>query len=219
LRRDFRLEKRGSQFVARYQKESPVIKPNLCSTSPKSTQTDPETSACAPAKSACCAGSSGETAPASQPEPQFETVRIEKITSACSLCDDYARKHAAKPVVVMSCEGACLRGEISRQAANHLCHVLAPEKTVRLCLGGAFTKDTGQRALVRNAPRVLALEGCSVRCASRMMRGHLPDMKAEVIITEALCDFDRSLFGIEELPATHLRDLGRAVAERVAVKI
>jgi len=25
-----------------------------------------------------------------------------------------------------------------------LCHKLAPEKTIRLCLGGAFTKDAGQ---------------------------------------------------------------------------
>lgn len=40
-----------------------------------------------------------------------------------------------------------LRGEVARQAANMLCHTLAPEKTVRICLGGAFTKDTGQRNL------------------------------------------------------------------------
>lgn len=198
-----------------------MTKPNHSASQPKCAQTDAtaETTARAPVKTGCCAGSSGDADSARKPEPQFETVRIEKVTGGCTLCDDYAQKHASKPVVVMSCEGACLRGEISRQAANHLCHALAPEKTVRLCLGGAFTKDTGQRALVRNAPRVLALEGCATRCASRMMRGHLPDLKAEVIITETLGDFDRSLFGIEELPAAHLRDLGRAVAERVAAKL
>ena len=46
------------------------------------------------------------------------------------------------------------RGEIARRAANLVCHKLAPEKTVRICLGGAITKDTGQRNLVRNAQRV-----------------------------------------------------------------
>lgn len=178
---------------------------NRCNT-PSCTQTDT-------AKSSCNAGPTGDTCPS---EPQYETVRIEKTTAGCSLCDDYARKQAAKPVVVMSCEGACLRGEISRQAANHLCHALAPDKTARLCLGGAFTKDTGQRALVRNAQRVLALEGCPIRCASRMMRGHLPDLKAEIIITETLCDFDRSLFGIDDLPPDRLCELGRTVAERIA---
>ena len=77
----------------------------------------------------------------------------------------------SKPVAVMSCEGACLRGEVARRAANILCHSLAPEKTARICLGSAFTKDTGQRALVRNAPRVIALEGCAINCSSRMMAG------------------------------------------------
>src|SRR5512145_3353785 len=90
----------------------------------------------------------------------YEVVRIEKTKSSCRLCEDYAARHGSKTVVVMSCEGACLRGEVARQAANILCHSLAPEKTVRICLGGAFTKDSGQRELVRNAGRLIALEGC-----------------------------------------------------------
>ena len=60
----------------------------------------------------------------------------------------------------MSCEGACLRGEVSRRAANILCNSIAPDRTVRICLGCAFTKDAGQRALVRNAAKVVAIEGC-----------------------------------------------------------
>jgi uncharacterized metal-binding protein len=146
-------------------------------------------------------------------------VRIEKTKSNCSLCEDYARAHPHKPIVVMSCEGACLRGEISRQAANHLCHRLAPDQTVRLCLGGAFTKNTGQRALIRNAARVVALEGCSIRCASRMMRGHLPDLEPEVFVTDGMCDFDRSRFRIDELPEEEIRELGRSVATQVAGRL
>jgi hypothetical protein len=73
--------------------------------------------------------------------------------------------------------GGCLRGEISRLTANAVCRLL-PEQTVRICLGGAFTKDTGQRALVRNAKRVVALE---------------------VIHTDGLARFDKKLFGIEAL--------------------
>ncbi len=194
-----------------------------------------------PTSSPCCAGQANEgattnpssatrsapsTTGAAQPcacgdkaEAEFETVRIEKTKGGCSLCDDYAKAHSDKPVVVMSCEGACLRGEISRQAANLLCHELAPEKTVRLCLGGAFTKDAGQRALVRHAGKVVALEGCATRCASRMMRGHLPELSPEVIVTDALCDFDRALFGIDELPAEATRELGRTVATKVVSRL
>ena len=79
---------------------------------------------------------------------EYEVAKIRKTTNVCPMCEDYARAQAPKPIAIMSCEGACLRGEVSRQAANIICHKLAPEKTVRICLGGAFTKDTGQRSLV-----------------------------------------------------------------------
>jgi uncharacterized metal-binding protein len=128
-----------------------------------------------------------------------EVIAIRKTKASCSLCDDYARGHSAKPIAVLSCEGACLRGEISRQTANIVCNQLAPERTVRICLGGAFTKDTGQRALVRKAEKVVALEGCAIECASRMMRAVLPDRTIEVIHTDRLARFDKWLFEINAL--------------------
>lgn len=163
--------------------------------------------------------SSARTSHRRAADPGFETVRIAKTDVVCSLCEDYGREHAGKPVVVMSCEGACLRGEIARRAANHLCFALAPEKTVRLCLGGAFTKDGGQRQLVRNAERVVALEGCAIRCASRMMQGHVPELTPEIFVTDGMCEFDRSLFGIETLPSEAVEELGRTVAHRIAERI
>ena len=172
----------------------------------------PPAGACSDAEGAGCGCSE-------PPIPEFETVRIEKTKASCSVCEDYASAQASKPIVVMSCEGACVRGEISRQAASCLCHELAPEKTARICLGGAFTKDGGQRALVGNAKRVLALEGCAIRCASRMMRGHFPELVTEVIVTDGLCDFDRSLFGVDTLSPEELRTLGRTVATKVATKL
>ncbi len=102
----------------------------------------------------------------------YETVRIEKTNNVCPFCEDYAERQASKPVAVFSCEGACLRGEVARRAANLICHSLAPEKTVRVCLGSAFTKDTGQRNLVRKASKVIAIEGCFINCSSRMMKGY-----------------------------------------------
>ncbi|MHB8855072.1 MAG: putative zinc-binding protein [Bellilinea sp.] len=150
---------------------------------------------------------------------EFETIRIKKTRSSCSLCEDYAKKHAVKPIAILSCEGACLRGEISRQAANRICFRLAPEKAVRICLGGAFTKDTGQRALVRNASRVVAIEGCPIRCASRMMQGVLSDLQPEVIVADALYDLDGEYFGIDEVPENQIRELAETVATKVLIKL
>jgi len=149
----------------------------------------------------------------------YEVVHIEKANGNCNLCEEYAERHRNKSVAVMSCDGACLRGEISRQAANILCHTLAPEKTVRICLGGAFTKNTGQRGLVRNTARLLALEGCPVNCASRMMRGAIEGLTPEIVRTDGLCDFNRNLFGIEEMSPEEIQVLARTVALKIAATL
>ena len=145
----------------------------------------------------------------------FEIVKIRKTQASCSLCEDYAARQSAKPIAILSCEGACLRGEISRQAANMVSHSLAPDKTVRICLGGAFTKNTGQRNLVRNAGRVVAIEGCPIMCATRTMQGVIPDLKTEVIFADKLCSFDQSLFGVDEMSDAGIQACAREAAQKI----
>ncbi len=154
-----------------------------------------------------------------QQSGDYETVKMERTHNVCPLCEDYAKKQASKAVAVMSCEGACLRGEVARQAANILCHTLAPEKTVRICLGGAFTKDTGQRSLVRNARRLISLEGCFINCSSRMMKGVIEGLQPEVIVADQLYDFDRNIFGIDEMPPEQILAHARTVAQQIAATL
>lgn len=73
---------------------------------------------------------------------------------------DYAKKNSTNltKIAIISCEGACARGEVSRRAANLISHKIAKENTVRICLGGAFTKEGGQRELVRKADKAIAIE-------------------------------------------------------------
>lgn len=162
----------------------------------------------------CCGTESKE-----QKGRDYETVRIEKTSNVCPMCEDYAKKQASKPVAIMSCEGACLRGEVARRAANLICHSLAPEKTVRICLGGAFTKDTGQRNLVGKAKRVIALEGCFINCSSRMMKSVISELEPEVIVADKLYDFDRSLFGIDEMSEDQIKMHSNEVAKRIVDSI
>lgn len=151
--------------------------------------------------------------------PEYEIVRIEKAVGVCPACEDYARRNAGKPVVVMSCEGACLRGEVARRAANLLCHSLAPESTVRLCLGGAFTKDGGQRTVARNAPTLIAIEGCFLECGTRMMKGVARRIAADVVIADKLYEFDRRLFGIDEMPSGEIERHASTVAHAVLARL
>jgi uncharacterized metal-binding protein len=148
-------------------------------------------------------------------DKQYETVLIEKTKNVCPLCEDYSKEQSSKPVAVLSCEGACLRGEISRQAANKICFDLAADSTVRICLGGAFTKDTGQRDLVKNADKVIAIEGCFINCASRMMKGVIPELKLEIVIADKLYDFDKNLFGINEMSSEEISIHAEEVANKV----
>jgi len=144
-----------------------------------------------------------------------ETIHLEKAKAGCSLCEAYAAGEAGKPIVVMACEGACLRGELARLAANHLCDELAPGRTARLCLGGAFTKDTGQRNLARRAPRVIAIEGCPTACASRMMKAVLPELQPEIQWIPKLTAFDGSLFAIKEMPEAERKAQAARAAQTI----
>jgi len=146
---------------------------------------------------------------------EYETAKIMKTDNTCPMCESYSKEQASKPIAIMCCEGACLRGEIARQASNLICHKMAPEKTVRICLGGAFTKNTGQRNLVRNAKELVALEGCFIECASRMMRGVIPDLAPRVIVADSLYDFDRNLFGIDQMTEEEIKTHAMTVAQKV----
>jgi uncharacterized metal-binding protein len=134
-------------------------------------------------------------------QTDFEVIKIKKTSKVCSMCEDSAKSQIQKgiPLAIVSCEGACLRGEVSRRVANHICFKAEPEKTSRICLGGAFTKDTGQRSLVKKAKRVIVLEGCYIECASRMLNGVINNLKQEIIIVDKYYNFDKSLFAINQV--------------------
>jgi len=149
----------------------------------------------------------------------YEEIKIEKVEGSCQMCEDYAEKHTTTPtkVAIMSCEGACARGEVSRRAANLIAHRISPDNTVRICLGGAFTKEGGQRELVRTTHKAIAIEGCFINCASRMMKGVIPELNALVLDACEIHDEDIP-FGIDEMTDDDFNRLAKIVAEEIVDK-
>lgn len=149
----------------------------------------------------------------------YETIKIEKVEKYCPACEEYAENHSTNPpkIAVMACEGACAKGEVARIAANLVAHQLARENTVRICLGGAFTKDTGQRNLVKRANKTVAIEGCFISCSSRMMKGVLPNLSPVVVQADMLYEADLP-FGVDEIPEEKLRDCARTVADTIVAE-
>lgn len=96
-----------------------------------------------------------------------------------------------------------------------MCHESVPDKIARICLEGAFIKDTDQRGLVKNAQTLIALEGCFIECASRTMRGVLPELAPQVIIVDRLYDLNTNLFGIDEMAEEEIKMYALTVAREV----
>lgn len=146
-----------------------------------------------------------------------EMIQVKLTDRRCPLGDAYACKHLTTPpkAAVLSCEGMCLRGEVARRAANLIAHELSPQSAVRVCHGGLLETQGGMRELVERADQVLMLDGCSLACGTRLLQGALPQIKPKVVFTDGLFEFDRQLFGVDEMPEQEINQHARTVADKV----
>ncbi len=145
------------------------------------------------------------------------TIQVKLTDQRCELGDAYARKHWTTPpkIAVLSCEGMCLRGEVARRAANLIAHELEPDRTVRVCHGGLLETSGGMRELVERADHILLLDGCSLACGTRLLKGALPESKPDVAFTDQLFELDRPVFSIAEVTEDEIKAYARTVAEKV----
>lgn len=140
------------------------------------------------------------------------------VGRVCGEAKRYVEGQLALPPkkAVISCEGACVKGEVARVAANLLAYRLERDAAVRICLGDAATADSGMTRLVERAPEVIAVEGCPLRCATEILRRRLPDLRPRVFDASAHYSYDReACFEILDLPRAQLEAHGAAVAEHI----
>ena len=146
-----------------------------------------------------------------------DTIQVQLTDQRCEFGDAYARKHMTTPpkIAVLSCEGTCLRGEVARRAANLVAHELEPTRTVRVCHGGLLETRGGMRELVERADRVLMLDGCSLACGTRLLKGALPASQPTVVYTDRLFELDRPVFSVDEIAEAEIKTHARRVAEKI----
>jgi uncharacterized metal-binding protein len=150
------------------------------------------------------------------------SIEVKVLNRSCGAGDVYAAEQMKdKPkTAIVSCEGACLKGEIARRAANIVAHELAPEKVARICHGGAFMLDRGgMRELVEEAERAIVVEGCPMACGTRIAKAAFPDKEFEVVVANSLYEGDDSLFGVNELPDEEIDAMARKVALEIVGNI
>lgn len=146
-----------------------------------------------------------------------QTIQVKLTDKRCECGDAYALEHMTTPpkAALLSCEGMCLRGEISRRAANLIAHELAPERTVRICHGGLLETASGMRDLVQRADQVLMLDGCGLACGTRLLKAAFPDVKPTVVFTDGLFELENPAFGVNEIPEAEIKTHARLVAEQI----
>lgn len=137
---------------------------------------------------------------------------------ACGDARKYVDRELGLPPkkAVIACEGACVKGEVARVAANLLAYRLERDAAVRICLGDAATADSGMSRLVQRAPEVIAIEGCPLRCGTEILRRRMPDLQPTAFDASALYAYDRNAcFEIMDMPREQIEAHASAVADHV----
>ena len=149
--------------------------------------------------------------------PTFQ-IEVERTTGLCPAGERYAQeKIRERRIPVLSCEGPCIRGEIARQASNR---IGKQPPYARACQGEALAvPDSGMARWVRDAEKVVVLDGCFLRCQARMLRRMLrPDQLLEI---DALPLYRKyvDLFEIDSVPEAERNGVADDVARRVLEKL
>ncbi len=98
------------------------------------------------------------------------SLRIQTTNGHCPAGETAGNRMIAQgKIPVISCEGSCIRGEISRLAAN----ILAKQEGYgRGCHGEMLSVPHSAMAKwARQAKKIVVIDGCFLHCHGRMMEG------------------------------------------------
>src|SRR5512135_2803329 len=104
------------------------------------------------------------------------TVGVSEPDGKCPIGEKVGNRNFEEGrIPVISCEGACIRGEIARLAA----HLVAKEEPYRRsCHGEMFTAPHSAIAQwMHEAERVVVIDGCFMKCHGRILRNLIDEEK------------------------------------------
>jgi uncharacterized metal-binding protein len=139
------------------------------------------------------------------------SLEVSSTAAVCAIGETVGRQNAAdRAIPVLSCEGACIRGEIARLAANALAQ--SPGYR-RACHGELFAVPRSAMAKwVQQADQVVVIDGCHLRCHGRIVEHLVPADRLRSFDAQAhhrrYCD----VFAADDVPAPERQ----AVADDVA---
>jgi uncharacterized metal-binding protein len=147
-------------------------------------------------------------------KPKKLDIEVTGTKARCPVGEAVAKRNMAQSKIpVLSCEGACIRGEIARQAAN----MVAKEPPYsRGCHGELVTvPDSSVARWFNTASKVVLIDGCFLRCHGRILERLLDSDK--LIQFDALSVYKKysDIFDIDDVPEADRLEAARQVADHV----
>jgi uncharacterized metal-binding protein len=139
---------------------------------------------------------------------------VEGANGSCAVGEHRGNQYRLeKKIPVVSCEGACIRGEIARLAANL---VAKEEPYRRSCHGEMFTVPSAAIAeWMREAQKVVVIDGCFLHCHGQILKNLIAEEKIAQFDALAVYQKYTDLFDIDEVPEEERKLAARQVADSV----
>jgi uncharacterized metal-binding protein len=145
-------------------------------------------------------------------------VRVDGVKGVCPAGEAWAaRSLSERKIPVLSCEGPCVRGDIARRAANM---VAGEEPFERACYPeAAFVPHSGMARWVREADRVVMIDGCFLRCIGRVVNNLVDEEK--IVHVDALRLYNKytDLFAMDDVPEAERIETAREVADKILPRL
>ncbi|MBC8433720.1 MAG: hypothetical protein H8D96_17560 [Desulfobacterales bacterium] len=141
-------------------------------------------------------------------------VIFNTTNGSCPIGEITGKKNISESKIpVISCEGACIRGEIARLAAN----IVSKEQAYgRGCHGELITvPDSAIAQWMTSAEKVVLIDGCFLRCHGRIIENILDNKK--LIQFDALSHYKKynDIFDYDDVPEEERKEVAQSVADWV----
>jgi hypothetical protein len=140
-----------------------------------------------------------------------EIVNYTKTNKNCPIGEITGKKNINESKIpVLSCEGACIRGEIARLAANIISKL---DAYGRGCHGELITvPDSAIARWIKTAEKVVLIDGCFLRCHGRIFENIID--KEKLVQFDALSHYNRytDIFDYDDVPEEERKEVARSVA-------
>ncbi len=142
------------------------------------------------------------------------SVQVDGVKGVCPAGEAWAEQNISeKKVPVISCEGPCIRGDIARRAAN----IIGKEAGYgRACYAEmAFVPHSAMARWVREADKVVMIDGCFLKCIGRILNNMVDPDKVTYIDALSLYHKYTDVFYMDDIAEAERNETARQVADQI----